>query len=474
MRLLRNLLLFSLFIHGLAAAQPAGRQVHDKVAAQLTAQYNRKQFDSIYEQLSDAFKASQTRPDFTAFLRQNVYEPLGPILQYEFLQAEELVYAYVLDFKAARLRMNLALNTTGQIEGLQFLPYTGTASKTITLNYAFDNKKQSALDLLVDSTVRSFMQSPQNCGLSIGILKNGAGYFYNYGETKRGNKRLPRQNTIYEIGSLTKTFCGLLLAQAVTEKKVSPNDDIRDYLPGNYPGLEWNGKPILLKHLVSHSSGLPGVPENISSLPGFDSLNPYKNYSLNQLFDYLKRLKLSREPGQLCEYSNLGMSLLGIILEGVYNKPFESLVRENICNTNQMNSTAIQLTGEQLSRFADGYNQDGEPTPHWELNRFSAAGGLRSTTGDLEHYLGAQLAEADKVVALSHQPVFTGRETVAMAWFIKKTPAGNTLFWHNGATYGSSSFCGFIKEKNCAVIILSNTLGSVDHIAIALLNYLQQ
>lgn len=340
-------------------------------------------------------------------------------------------------------------------------------------SYLAANPKLSDLDLLVDSMVKSFMQSPQNCGLSIGISKNGNTYFYNYGEIKRDSKKLPDQNTLYEIGSVTKTFCGLLLANAVIEKKIKLDDDIRKYLSGKYPSLMYNKRPIHISDLANHTSGLPRVPLNLMQQPGFDSLNPYQNYKKQQIFDYLKTLKLTREPGTVCDYSNLGMALLGVILEDVYGKSFEELIKEKICDKNGMSNTTIQLNGDQLSRFAEGYTDEGLNTPHWDLGAFVAAGAIRSTSEDMLKYLTYNLEEKDAVAQLVHKITFNNKETVALSWFLKKTKAANTLIWHNGATYGFSSFCGFIKEKNCSVVILSNSGTNVDYIGIALLNYLQ-
>ena len=341
-------------------------------------------------------------------------------------------------------------------------------------SYLSDNPRWSVLDMRIDSIIKSFMQSPQNCGISVGISIGGINSFYNYGEIKRGSKAMPDQNTLYEIGSISKTFCGLLLANAVVEKKIKLNDDIRKYLPGKYPDLVLNKKPILIKHLANHTSGLPRIPENMLSQPDFDSLNPYKHYTKQMMFNYLKVVKLTSEPGTICDYSNLGMALLGIILEGIYDRSFDDLVKEKICSKNQMMNTGIAMLPGKENQLADGYNEDGVNTPHWDLGIFSAAGGIRSSTEDMIKYLNYNLNEQDTVTKLAHEVTYTGRETVALSWFIKKTKQGNMLTWHNGGTYGFSSFSGFIKEKNCSVIILSNSGTNVDYIGIAILNYLQR
>lgn len=362
-----------------------------------------------------------------------------------------------------------------------FLLFSGALKAQITgafqtggQPFLSDNKKQTALDSLIDDNVYKFMQNPQNCGISIGIAINGVNYFYNYGEAKRNTKATTTQNTIYEIGSVTATFCGILLAKAVTENKLKLTDDIRKYIPRTYPDLIFDKTFIQLQHLANHTSGLPAIPDNMEQQAGYDPLNPYKHYDRQKIYDYLTAVHLSSEPGTVCEYSSLGIALLGIILETVYQKPFEDLVLEKICLPNQMGSTGIHLSARQSGSLAFGYNQNGGPTPAWDLGEFDAAGGLRSTTADMLKYLNFNLQEKDEAVKLSHKPTFSGRQTLGLGWFIKKTKQGNTFTWHNGATFGFSSLCGFVKEKDCSLVILANSATNMDYIGIAILNYLQQ
>lgn len=350
-------------------------------------------------------------------------------------------------------------------------PIEHTTKRT---EYLSDNKKITSLDSAVENAVLDFIQSPQNCGLSIGVLRDSMVYFYNYGETKRDNKILPKQNTLYEIGSVTKTFCGTILAYAVNEGKIKLDDDIRKYLPGKYPNLKTAKQVIEIKHLANHSSGLPRVPDNIETQQEYDPLNPYKNYSKEKLFEYLTKIKLDNEPGQLCEYSNTGMALLGIILEGIYNKSFEDLVKEKICLPNNMNNTAVNLSQYQLPLLCDGYDNNGNPMPHWNLGAFVAAGGVRSCTNDMINYLRYNMAEKDVALKLAHMSTIDKGSNVALAWHIIKTKYNNELVWHNGGTYGFSSFCGFIKEKKAAVIVLSNTATNIDFIGLSVLKLLQK
>src|SRR6218665_1178847 len=455
-------LLFLLAFGGSSSAQTPARALHDKVADNFKTLYNQKKFAEIFQALSPAFQSAMQQSDFIAFMEQSIYLPMDQLQQLSYLREEKGVFSYIAYFKQGSLQIDLSANAGEQIDGLQFIPHR----PAVITNYGSDNKKQSRLDLLVDSVVTSYMQSPQNCGLSIGISVQGQRYFYNYGETMRSSRRLPQPNTIYEIGSLTKTFCGLLLAQAILEKKIKADDDIRKYLTGSYPDLGFGKKSIQVKHLANHTSGLPGIPENLKMAPGYDSLNPYKHYSRKQVFDALKTMRPEQEPGTVCAYSNFGMALLGLILEDLYGQPFELLVKEKISIPNRLLSTGVRLNDEQLGRFAQGYNQVGEATPHWDLDGFAAAGAPRSTAEDMLGYLDYNLGEKDEMTKLAHRVTYSGHETLGMAWFIKKTRQGSTLFWHRFGSFGFCGFGGFIKEKNCSLILLSNSGWNADAIAI--------
>lgn len=435
--------------------------------------YNNKKYTEIYSILSPAFKSKMAEEEFANFMQKNIFLYHHQFKECEFIRNESTYSLYRAHFSSDDLFMRLNVNDSNQIDLLQFLPYE-PLSKTKINEYGTDNSLRSSMDSIIDKVVRDYMQSPQNCGLSIGILKDGKKYYFNYGEIKRNKKTLPGPSTIYEIGSVTKVFCGILLAEAITEKKVNPTDDIRLYLPkGKYDNLETKDHYIQLLYLANHTSGLPRLPENLTDQPDFDPLNPYKNYNKQLLFSYLEHAKLSTEPGIISEYSNLGMGLLGVILENIYSKSFEELISDKICKPLLMDNTVVKLNHTQQSLLAQGYNSAGNETPYWELNALVSAGGLKSNTMDMLTFLEKNMEEKNEAFKLSHQRTFNKGTEMAIGWHLLKTKSGNTLTWHNGGTYGSSSFCGFIKEKNCAVVVLSNSGTTVDPIALAILRFLQ-
>ena len=120
--------------------------------------------------------------------------------------------------------------------------------------------QESNLDDIISKIIKKngdkFVKSKNISAVSIGIYKDGRTYTEHFGEVVKGKNNPPNDKTIYEVGSISKTITGYLVAKAVLEKKIKLEDDIRIYLEGNYPNLEYNGAPITIKHLMTHTSGL--------------------------------------------------------------------------------------------------------------------------------------------------------------------------------------------------------------------------
>lgn len=332
--------------------------------------------------------------------------------------------------------------------------------------------KTSVLDWKMDSIVKNFMDTPANCGLSIAVYQDKKVTYYNYGNVKRGAQQLPNNKTIYEIGSISKTFTGILFAQAINDKKLGLYDPVKKHLGEDYKNLAYDGKNIALVHLANHSSRVHRIPFNLMSQPNYNESDPYKNYSREMVYAYMQKLIPDTFPGIKSEYSNLGMGLLGMIEEKVHNKTYEELITEFICKPLGMNDTKITVTDS--ANFAKGYGFDGSEVQYWNFDALAGAGGIRSTTEDMMKYAIANLEETNPAFKLSHQSTFNdGKNHIALAWHIATTKKGNELIWHNGRTAGFGSFCGFIKSKEVALVVLGNSGNPVDQVAIGILKFLQ-
>ncbi len=433
--------------------------------------YNSKQHPQIYQLLDTSLQAKISREGFVKFLNDSLFQPLGAILRYDHLYQTEAYQSFQMAFERGKKELQITLTAGDWITRLQFLPIQETPA-TKKSEPANDNQMQTSLDTLVHSLCKAYMQLPPTCALSIGIIKNGQRTFYNYGEIARTAQQLPQPTNLYEAGSITKTFTGLLLAQAILEKKIQADEDIRHYLPGRYPNLAYGNTPITVIHLVNHSSGLPRIPSNLFAQEPFDTLNPYKNYTEQLLYQDLRLQVIDKPPGSSSSYSNYGMAVLGKILERVYKKTYSELVREKILVPLNMNNSCIDLNSEQEKKLLPGYSASGNSTKHWDLAVFQAAGALHTSTEDMLNFLAYQLLENDSACKLSHRPTFEKNEKIAMAWQIRSGRSTGEVYWHNGATFGFTSFCAFIPGTKSALIILSNAAASTDHLAIQVLRFL--
>lgn len=310
----------------------------------------------------------------------------------------------------------------------------------------------------------AFIKEPTRVGLSIAIIQNGQTYFYNFGTTEKGKHQLPTQHTAYEIGSISKTFTGLLLAQAVLEKRVSLDADIRQYLKGDYPNLEYQGQPIQLRHLANTTSSLPdNLPDLRSTL---EKANPdsipfiirkiTSSYTKQDYYHDLHAVKLDTVPGLIRRHSNAAAQLLAYILENVYQMPYEQLLAKYIEQPLQMKATVVAGGGPDL--LAVGYNEKGARMPYDFIDKVEAAGGLRYSPAEMIKYVKHQLNETDKAVALSHQPTWgtVEEEAMGLSWLIHKTVDSKRALTHTGGTFGFASYCAVYPELGFGIVLFSN------------------
>jgi serine-type D-Ala-D-Ala carboxypeptidase/endopeptidase len=333
-----------------------------------------------------------------------------------------------------------------------------------------ERERAPAIGSTVESAAKAFMENQQTVGLSIGILKDGKAYTYNFGTTERGKQHPPSARTLYAIASITKTFTGTLLARAVVEKRVKLDDGVRRYLDGDYPNLEYQGQPVRLWQLINHTSGLPrSLPENVDSLIGQDedaarrSLKEavfLEGYTREDFFRDLHRVRLTRVPGEKFSYSGAAAELLGLVLERVYGKSYEELVRIKITRPLKMNDTKVTLTAGDRARAPMGYGAGGAFIPALST-RFPAAGSLWSTSADMLKYIAWNLAERDEAVKLAHQPAGNtiwsqdNSYTVGLDWQVMRSP-GRRIIVQDGTAPGFTSLCAMCPELNLGIIVLTN------------------
>jgi D-alanyl-D-alanine-carboxypeptidase/D-alanyl-D-alanine-endopeptidase len=321
---------------------------------------------------------------------------------------------------------------------------------------------QSVLDHDLAAALKSGELAPATgAGVSIAVVDHGIQRFLNYGIAKPGS--------IYEIGSITKTFTGLILSQMVEQGKVKFDDPVRELLP---PGTvqKPGGAEITLLDLATQHSGLPRMPDNFAPT---DQSNPYADYHAANMYVFLAKHGVEKPDKTTFLYSNYGFGLLGQALSDCTGEHYPQLLKEEVLDPLGMRDTTITLSAEQESRFLPGHTADHHPAHAWELDAFAGAGAIRSTASDMLTYLEANLhpervkptlaSTADKTIASAlardHElhADSMGDQKIALAWLYDPSSEN---FWHNGATGGYSAYAFFNpKGDYAAVVLLNATIG---------------
>lgn len=319
----------------------------------------------------------------------------------------------------------------------------------------------AAIKTTVDTAAQAFRKAnPQAAGISIGVIEDGQTFTFHYGTTELGQTKTPTDKTLYPIASITKTFTGTLLAQAAMEGKLKLDDDIRHYLEGDYPNLEFDGRPIHIADLVDHRSGLPffipdrpetqPVPGDTPWLTRIDTFE--KTYSRADFYADLHKVKLAGKPGEIVQYSNAAAMLAGYILERIYGRSYEALVERKILQPLGMTATTFKPTPATMAK---GYDGTGREMPG-NSEVLAAAGGLKSDVTDMLKYAAWQLAESDPAVKLSHQHYAeSGNYAAGLNWQMLTAP-DKRVIWQTGNIEGFHSYCILEPELKLALVVMFN------------------
>jgi CubicO group peptidase (beta-lactamase class C family) len=314
----------------------------------------------------------------------------------------------------------------------------------------------------------------QCVGIVVGVINAKGNEVIDYGSLRAsGVATKPDADTVFEIGSTTKVFTTLLLADMVCRGELSLSDPASKFLPKTVTMPTRDGREITLLDLATHTSALPRIPDNLSPA---DGLNPYADYTVEQMYAALSNCKLTRAIGKKHEYSNLGMGLLGHILALRAGVSYEKLVIDRIAKPLGMKDTSITLSSEMKKRLAFGHNDTLEEVKNWDLPTLAGAGALRSTVGDMVKFVEANMGrpksplfEAMTLQLETDLPTDAPNLSIALGWHKLKSKTGE-IIWHNGQTGGYHSFIGFDKKRGVGVVVLSNTAADVDDIGLHVLD----
>jgi D-alanyl-D-alanine-carboxypeptidase/D-alanyl-D-alanine-endopeptidase len=296
-------------------------------------------------------------------------------------------------------------------------------------------------------------------GIVVGVIEPAGRRIVSNGERSQGDPGPLDGDTLFEIGSITKVFTSLLLADAVQRHEVELADPLAKYLPATVKLPARAGRTITLVDLATHTSGLPRMPNNMNPK---DPSNPYADYSLDQLYQFLATVELTRDIGAEFEYSNLGGALLGQALTQRAGQSYEALVQERITGPLGMPSTRIRLPPDLQARLTPGHTATLQPASNWDLPTFAGAGALRSSANDLLTFLAAALheqqtplSEAFALMTSVRRPTSDLSSFAALGWQVA-TGHGKEIFWHNGGTGGYRTFIGYDPKARTGVAVLSS------------------
>ncbi|MFI7327282.1 serine hydrolase domain-containing protein [Streptomyces rubiginosohelvolus] len=293
--------------------------------------------------------------------------------------------------------------------------------------------------------------------LVLAVSRNGVRTVHTGGSAEPGP--VPRELMAYELGSASKPYAGLLLARLVAQGRVRYEDRAADLLAPGFP-VHPAVRRITLRHLLTHTSGLPGLPADFypQAVPRW-STDPYGGYPADRVVRAFLRARPRHRPGTRWHYSNFAVSVLGHTLAAATGTPWEVLLHQQVLAPLGLDATRVRPGPDGTDAL--GHRRDGTPVPALDTGGFTAAGAVRATPLDLLTFLeahvgGAELTDPSLAGPLAEvrRPVlrrgWRHAHTHTLTWFHHPTPYGPVLF-HAGATLGQQAFLGFRPGTGLAV-----------------------
>lgn len=316
---------------------------------------------------------------------------------------------------------------------------------------------QILTDEVVSKAAAPLIENNVVDGISIGYIHNNKYGTVHLGHTADGEGKA-NNNTIYEIGSISKVFTSLLLADAVVrgDIELTATANVRNDAQLKLPSHD--ERSISWLDLSTHRSGLPRLPDNLAPAT-LD--NPYSEYNSEKAAEALAELKLPRSPGESQEYSNFAVSVLGYLVGENAESSYQQLLRQRIAKPLGMSDCTVKISAAQKKRMATPHAAVGSPTPVWTWADLPGAGGVRATMKDMMRFARAQLnpptnklGEAIDLTWKPHTKADNSGAAMGLGWMIMDD--GET-HWHNGQTGGSHSMLLINRKQKLALIVLSNT-----------------
>ncbi|PWN66113.1 serine hydrolase [Chryseobacterium oncorhynchi] len=327
-----------------------------------------------------------------------------------------------------------------------------------TEDYSFKN-----LSSIVDQYAGNTLKKGNINSLAIAIYKDGKVYQQYYGEIDKNSNNKPNDNTLYEIASISKAFAGSLAAKAVLEKKITLDDDIRKYLKGDYPNLQFENTPITIKNLLTHTLGFKNkTPPKLESInkktaEGYYESRPF-NYNMSDLFDELKTVVLDKKPGTLYSYNSVGPELLAYILEQVYHKSYGDILKDFLVELD-MKNTYLQDYEKHKKQLVNGYGEDRKLAPLDKNPLLGGAYGMISSLPDLTKFMQFQLESNNPLIKEATRLLFKEEEDnddKGYLWDVGFGKKEGAYYGKTGTSYGIQSGVLICPDSHYGFVLIMN------------------
>ncbi|WP_327682748.1 serine hydrolase domain-containing protein [Kitasatospora sp. NBC_00458] len=308
--------------------------------------------------------------------------------------------------------------------------------------------------------------APYATAVTLAVARGGRTAVHCHGRTALdGEPCTP--DTVFELGSVTKTYTALLLAVMAERGELALDDPLERHLPPDWqPPDVRHGGPVRLLHLATHTSGLPRLPPGLlaTALPAWTA-NPYAGYDERRLRAGLARTTVRHRPGERFGYSNYGVGLLGRLLAGAGGTGYPELLADRLFRPLGLHATTCSPDSPHR---ATGHRRR-HPLPPWRIPGLPGAGAVRAGGADLLRYLTAHLEPDDSGLGRALRDVGRPRlrlphsaDLLGLVWNLRRTADGRDLLFHSGATRGFTALVGFCPQTATAVAALTNTGPSLD------------
>jgi serine-type D-Ala-D-Ala carboxypeptidase/endopeptidase len=342
---------------------------------------------------------------------------------------------------------------------------------TIGIGAAAISSAARALEFEDDNAIRDLLRrrvdvEKRSVGMAVCVVTPKRKRFATWGRERLSDNRGVTSDTVFEIGSITKIFTALLLANMARRGEVGLDDPVSRHLPSNFKVPLRDGSEITLADLATHTSGLPRWPLlSGDSRPSQAAIDAAARINVDDFKAWLANLQLPQNPPAAGAwwYSNVGYALLGMALAHRGGRPYEALLRTQVIDPLGLRDTTFHPTPAMRPRLAEGHDRDLKPLPPFEGGIFSAAGALRSTPRDLARFAAAILPGSGSPIARDEELLLTVRREAlwlggkqALGWEVLDAPGG-TFVSKDGVTFGQTASIVFDPDRRMAVVALSNT-----------------